>query len=167
MTARGYALYQEFNLAERLDLLRPHVRIAAAAVCVSRAGVSFCVSIQVHLFHLSASSMSLARPMSTIPSFKLIVQRTGWLLYCLMHGCGSCGSWRRIEGARSTAPRQVVTLLVHPSMPALLALAPCCWRATLIGCRAHRASKLSPQLQHWFWFLILCRFPGRRCYPCL
>ncbi|KAJ7775832.1 hypothetical protein B0H14DRAFT_2631802 [Mycena olivaceomarginata] len=25
MTARGYALYQEFNLAERLDLLRPHL----------------------------------------------------------------------------------------------------------------------------------------------
>jgi hypothetical protein len=104
--------------------------------------VSFCVSIQIHLLHLSASSRSLARPMSTIPSFKLIVQKTGWLLRRSIHGCGSCRSWRRNDGARSTAPRlaqSVVTPLVHPSLPALLALAPCRWRAALTACRAHRA----------------------------
>ncbi|KAJ7875255.1 hypothetical protein B0H14DRAFT_3859475 [Mycena olivaceomarginata] len=108
MTARGYALYQELNLAECLDPLRDH-RYAL-------------------LRQLRAYREQVVGEAYVNHPFFQVDRAEDWVAPAPFN------TWMRLmqeleaeRGARSTAPRlaqSVVTPLVHPSLQALLALAP-------------------------------------------
>ncbi|KAJ7798700.1 hypothetical protein B0H14DRAFT_3156797 [Mycena olivaceomarginata] len=123
MTARGYALYQELNLAERLDPLRDHRYASLRQLRAYREQVVGEAYVNHPFFQVDRAEDWVApAPFNT------------WMR--LMQEL-EAERGRKVNRSEAGSIRSYT--LVHPSLPALLALAPCRWRAALTACRAHRA----------------------------
>ncbi|KAJ7887000.1 hypothetical protein B0H14DRAFT_3430849 [Mycena olivaceomarginata] len=137
MTARGYALYQELNLAEHFDPLRGYK----------------------YAFLHAYREQVIGEAYVNHPFFQ-VDRADDWVAPALFN------TWmrlmRELEEERGCKINRF-DVAASPSRSRTMSLAGCSTRLSLMVQLG--ASKLLPQLQPWFWFLISRHFPI--CYHCL